>query len=143
MRTLTLKVMNKTLNNTLHGTNFQVCNCRKRLVYLRTNLGKLVERSTRLYLPLFQLVSIPTSVATFGIHSDAPYEHAQCQGWIIGVKYRQTIHPYGAISFVHFMQLCTKYIYTYRTSFNLNTPDSVSVASLAGQYSLQLIECHF
>ena len=34
--------------------------------------------------PLFQLVSIPASIATTGIHSDIPYEHVQYQGWNIG-----------------------------------------------------------
>ena len=33
-------------------------------------------------------VSTPTSIATTGIRSDAPYKHAQYQGWIIGVEYR-------------------------------------------------------
>ena len=57
-------------------------------------------------LPLFQIVSIPASIATTGIRSDAPYEHAQYQGWIIGVEYRCIIHPYGAIGLVHFTRLC-------------------------------------
>ena len=38
--TLTMKVVNKTVTNTLHGTNFQASNSRNRLVYLTTNLGK-------------------------------------------------------------------------------------------------------
>ena len=53
--------------------------------------------NTRLYLPLFQLVSKPALISTTGIRSDATYEHAQYQGWIIGVEYRYIIHPYGAI----------------------------------------------
>ena len=70
MRTLTSKVVNKTVTNTLHGKNFQS--------------SKLVERSAHLYLPLFQLVSIPASIATTGIRSDAPYEHAGgLLGWNI------------------------------------------------------------
>ena len=32
LRTLTLKVVNKTVTNTLHGTNFQAFNGRNRLV---------------------------------------------------------------------------------------------------------------
>ena len=32
--TLTLKVVNKTVTNTLHGTNFPASNSRNRLVYL-------------------------------------------------------------------------------------------------------------
>ena len=87
-RTLTLKVVNKTATNTLHGTIFQSSNSRNRRVQLRTNLCKLVERSTRLYLPLFQLVSIPASIATTGIRNDTPYKQAQYQEWIIGVEYR-------------------------------------------------------
>ena len=56
--------------------------------YELTWVSEYNEVVTHLYLPLFQLVSIPASVATTGIHSDAPYEHAQYQGWIIGVEYR-------------------------------------------------------
>ena len=52
-----------------------------------------VQQSTRLYLPLFQLVSTPASIVTTGIHSDAHNEHAQYQGWIIGVEYRYIFHP--------------------------------------------------
>ena len=47
-----------------------------------TNSGKLVQRSTRLYLSLFQPVSIPTSIATTGISSDTHYEHASTRGEI-------------------------------------------------------------
>ena len=36
---------------------------------------------------MFQLVSIPASIATTGIRSDAPYEYSQYKGWIIGVEY--------------------------------------------------------
>ena len=79
MCTFTLKVVNMTVTNTLHGTNFQASNSRNRLVGLYTNLGKLVQRRTRIYLPLLQLVSIPTSIITTGISSDALYEHAQYQ----------------------------------------------------------------
>ena len=77
------------------------------------------------------LVSIPASIATTGIRSDAPYEHAQYQGWIIVVEYRLIIHPYGVIRLVHFtplgnwrvseasktllviVQWKTRYVYTY------------------------------
>ena len=53
--------------------------------------------NTRLYLPLFQLVSKPASIATTGIRSDTPYEHAQYQGWFIGVANQYIIHHYGVI----------------------------------------------
>ena len=81
---LSLKVVNKTTAITI----FQSSNCSNRRVWLQTNLGKIVEQSIRLYLPLFQQVSIPASIATTSNRSDAPYEHARYQGWIIGVEYR-------------------------------------------------------
>ena len=36
----------------------------------------------------------------------------------------------GPIKLAYFITLCSKYIYTYRISSNLYTPDSVSLASL-------------
>ena len=48
------------------------------------------------YPSLFTLVStisIPASIAATGIFSDAPYEHAQYQGWNIGVEYRKYSTP--------------------------------------------------
>ena len=39
----------------------------------------------------------------------------------------------GPIKLAYFVTSCSKYIYIYRTSSNLYTPDSVSLASLARQ----------
>ena len=45
-RTLTLKVVNKTVTNTLHGTNFQAFNSRNRQLFVIKEVCKII--STRM-----------------------------------------------------------------------------------------------
>ena len=44
------------------------------------------------------------------IRSDVPIDHAQNQGWNIGVEHRNIFHPYKPIWLVRFTRLCNKYI---------------------------------
>ena len=53
--TLTLKVANETISNSIYGTNYQLSNSRNSHEYLSTkflsnNFSKLVQQSTSLYL---------------------------------------------------------------------------------------------
>ena len=74
-----MKVLNEIVTNTLHGT---------KCLTVGTDLysNELASVSTTEYPSLFTLVSTsihPTSIATTGIRSDAPYKHALYQGWNI------------------------------------------------------------
>ena len=60
---------------------------------------------------IFSLLHRIFSTRNYCIRSDVPIDHAQYQGWNIGVEHRNIFHPYELIWLVRFTRLCNKYIY--------------------------------
>ena len=66
---------------------------------------------------IFSLLHKIFSTRNYCIRSDVPIDHAQYQGWNIGMEHRNIFHPYEPIWLVRFTRLCNKYIYLYHGSF--------------------------
>ena len=55
---------------------------------------------------IFSLLHRIFSTRNYCILSDVPIDHAQYQGWNIGVEHRNIFHPYEPIWLVRFTRLC-------------------------------------